>query len=107
MARIKWTSQALADLEAIGDFIARDAQSFAQVFVDRVFGSVDRLAVFPRSGRIVPEIGQENIREIVFGNYRIVYLVSEDDVSILTVFHGSRQFGLDDLPSSSGETERN
>ena len=50
MARIRWTTQALADLEAIGNFIARDAPSVAQVFVDHVFESVKRLEVFPRSG---------------------------------------------------------
>ena len=92
MAYVRWTSQALVDLEAIGDFIARDAPSIAQVFANRVFEVVRRLEVFPRSGRIVPEIGQEEFREIIFGSYRIVYVVSEDEVSILTVFHASRQF---------------
>lgn len=94
MAQVSWTSQALTDLEAIGDFIARDAPSFAQVFVDRVFQSVERLQQFPLSGRVVPEIAQEHIREIIFGSYRIVYLVSDDEVNILTVFHSSRQLKL-------------
>jgi plasmid stabilization system protein ParE len=99
MAQIRWTVQALADLEAIGDFIARDAPSFAQVFVDRIFEVVERLEVFPRSGRIVPEFAQEDIREIIFGSYRIVYLLNGDRVSILTVFHSSRQLILSDLTS--------
>jgi plasmid stabilization system protein ParE len=94
MARISWTSEALTDLEAIGDFIARDAPSFAQIFVDRVFQSVERLEQFPRSGRVVPEIAQENLREVVFGSYRIVYLLSDDEVNILTVFHSSKQLQL-------------
>ncbi|MCC5614966.1 type II toxin-antitoxin system RelE/ParE family toxin [Nostoc sp. CHAB 5836] len=94
MALVSWTSQALTDVEAIGDFIARDAPSFAQVFVDRVFQSVERLQQFPLSGRVVPEIAQEDIREIIFGSYRIVYLVSDDQVNILTVFHSSRQLKL-------------
>ena len=59
MARIRWTNQALADLEAIGNFIARDAPSVALVFVDNVFKAVKCLEVFPRSGRVVPEIGQK------------------------------------------------
>ena len=98
MARIRWTNQALADLEAIRNFIARDAPSVAQVFVDNVFEAVKRLEVFPRSGRIVPEIGQEDIREILFGSYRIVYVVGEEDVNILTVFHASRPFRPSTLP---------
>lgn len=71
MARISWTSQALNDLQATGDFISRDAPAFAQVFTDKVFDSVERLENFPRSGRIVPEINQENIREIIVGSYRV------------------------------------
>lgn len=78
MATINWTGQALADLEAIGDFIAIDAPSFAQVFIDQIFAAVERLERFPLSGRIVPEISQEEIREIIFGSYRIVYLVTGD-----------------------------
>jgi toxin ParE1/3/4 len=66
VARIRWTNQALADLEAIGNFIARDAPSVAQIFVDHVFEAVKRLEIFPRSGRVVPEIGQEDIREILY-----------------------------------------
>lgn len=99
MARVNWTSQALSDLEAIGDFIARDAPSFAQIFVNKVFLSVERLENFPYSGRIVPEISQDNIREIIFGSYRIVYLVNNEEVNILTIFHSSRQLKLSDLSS--------
>jgi toxin ParE1/3/4 len=98
VARIRWTNQALADLEAIGHFIARDAPSVAQVFIDHVFEAVKRLEVFPRSGRVVPEIGQEDIREILYGSYRVVYVVGEAEVNILTVFHASRPFRPSDLP---------
>jgi addiction module RelE/StbE family toxin len=103
MAQVNWTSQALADLEAIGDFIARDAPSFAQIFVNRVFQAVERLENFPYSGRLVPEISQDNIREIIFGSYRIVYLVNNEEVNILTIFHSSRQLKQSDLPSNLGE----
>lgn len=97
MVRINWTSQALADLEAIGDFIARDTPNFAQVMVDRIFESVERLQPFPRSGRIVPEINQENIREIIFDSYRIVYLLRDETIFILTVFYGSRLLKSSDI----------
>jgi len=97
MAQIRWTNQALDDVEAIGNFIVRDAPSFAEIFVDRIFESVERLEAFPRSERIVPEFAQDDIREIIFGSYRIVYLVSGDEISILTVFHSSRQLRPSDL----------
>lgn len=100
MAGIIWTSQALDDLQAIGDFIARDAPAFAQAFVDKVFETVERLETFPGSGRIVPEVNQVSTREIILGSYRIVYLLSDDEVSILTVFHASRLLKASDLPNN-------
>ena len=96
MATVKWTPQALADLEAIGDFYAQDAPSYAQVVVDKLFEATRRLKAFPRSGRIVPEIRDKNIRELIYRNYRIVYLVNSNEVNILTVFHSSKRF--DGLP---------
>ena len=88
---------------ALGDFIARDAPSVAQVFAERVFEAVKRLEAFPRSGRVVPEIGQENIREIIFGSYRIVYVVSEEEINLLTVFHAARLLRPTDLPGGASE----
>jgi len=73
MAQVSWTSQALDDVEAICLFIARDAPRYAEVFADRVFRVTDRLARFPRSGRVVPEIGREDIREIIVQSYRVIY----------------------------------
>jgi len=48
MARVTWTSQALSDIQGIGDFIATDAPSFAQMLVNKVFDAVERLEAFPR-----------------------------------------------------------
>ncbi len=92
MARINWSDQALDDLDAICDFIARDAPHYAQVFANRVFESVERLELFPKSGRTVPELQLETIREIIFGNYRIVYRLRKEEVEVLTVFHAARLF---------------
>ena len=90
MAEISWTLQAADDLEAIAEFIAPDSPHYAQLFALDVLNAVDRLAVFPRSGRVVPEFGNSAIREIVLGNYRIVYRLRNDAVEILTVYHGAR-----------------
>ena len=90
MAQINWTKQALSDLEAIGDYIARDSPAIAQVFVNRIISSIVRLETFPSSGRIVPESGRESIREVIFRNYRIVYSLESDTIYILTVFHASK-----------------
>jgi plasmid stabilization system protein ParE len=90
VARVAWTPQSLADLDAICLFIARDAPEMASIFADRVFRATDRLAEHPRSGRVVPEMGQERLREIILGNYRIVYRLVGEDVQVLTVHHGAR-----------------
>jgi len=90
MGQVRWTPQAADDLEAICLFIARDAPQVAATFADRVIRATDRLASFPRMGRVVPEFGIENIRELIVGSYRVIYRVREDEVHLLTVHHGAR-----------------
>ena len=90
MAEVRWTPQAASDLEAIADFIAQDSPQYASLFVIDVFAAVERLGPFPESGRIVPEKGDPAIREIIFGNYRIVYRHRKDLVELLTIHHGAR-----------------
>ena len=90
MAQVKWTPQALDDLEAICLFIARDAPPIAGVFADRTFRATDRLAEYPRSGRVVPELQIENIRELILGSYRVIYRIHNDEVHVLTVHHAAR-----------------
>ena len=63
MAEVTWTNQALEDLEAICLFIARDSPRYAGLFAAQAFEATDRLIEFPAIGRIVPEVGTEEIRE--------------------------------------------
>ena len=90
MAHVRWTLQALDDLEAICLFIARDAPHIAAVFVGGAFRATDRLIEHPRLGRIVPELEIETIREIILGTYRIIYQIRGEEVQIVTVHHGAR-----------------
>jgi len=92
-----WTPQAIADLEAIEAFISRDSPRYADVVVDRIFAAVDRLRDFPKSGRVVPEVSDERIREVIMGVYRIVYRLVDDRAEIVTVFRSSRLFGPGDI----------
>ncbi len=100
MAKVTWTQQALEDLEAVCIFIARDAPLYAELFAGQVLRATDRLEDFPLSGRVVPEIGQENIREIILGNYRIIYRVLPEEVEILTIYHGARVLNANAFPST-------
>lgn len=101
MAQVRWTPQALDDLDAICLFIARDAPQIAAVFADRAFRATDRLADYPRSGRIAPELGVEHIREIILGNYRLIYRIREDQVQVVTVHHGARLLDVGKIESGA------
>ncbi len=92
MTRIVWTPQAIADLEAIHAFIARDSERYADIVVDRIIAAVERVRDFPRSGRVVPEVQREDLREVILGSYRIVYWLVEDRADVVTVFRSSRLF---------------
>ena len=101
MAQVRWTPQALDDLDAICLFIARDAPQIAAVLADRAFRATDRLADYPRSGRIVPELDVEHIREIILGNYRLIYRIREDQVQVVTVHHGARLLDVGKIESGA------
>ena len=90
MARLRWTPQALDDIEAICKFIARDSNHFAHLFANKIFEKAESLGSFPNAGRIVPESDKKTVREILHGNYRIIYRILKDEVQVLTVYHSSR-----------------
>ncbi len=93
--RLVWTRRALADLEAIGDFVARDNPGAAERWVLRLMAVAERAAVVPLAGRRVPEIGRDDVRETFAHSYRIVYRVTAEQVQVLTVFEGHRRFPSD------------
>ena len=95
MVEIKWTKQAINDVESISEYISRDSVYYAKMFAQKIFQSVDRLLIFPQSGRIVPELKNTIIREIILGNYRVIYRSHEQLVEIITVYHSSRLLNLD------------
>ncbi len=90
MAEVRWTLQAANDLEAITDFIAADSPNYASFFAMDALAAVERLAGFPNPGKVVPELDDPGIREILFASYRIIYRVKGELVEILTVYHGAR-----------------
>ena len=92
MAVVEWTDQALEDLDTNAAFIARDSHYYAKIFVSRILSSVEQLVDFPEIGRGVPEVSQADIREIIHGNYRIIYQYRESNslVTILTIYHSAR-----------------
>jgi len=91
VAKVRWTAQALDDLDSVCAYIARDAPHYALLFASDIFEAADHLAQFPRLGRIVPEVARDDVRELVVGNYRLIYRIFHNQVEILTVHHGARR----------------
>lgn len=88
--RVSWTEPALEDMAGIQAYIAKDSPYYARQFIERIFDAAETLEDFPELGRKVPEAGDtENIRELLFRLYRIIYLHQADQVYILAVVHGS------------------
>lgn len=94
---IKWSPLSIERVTEIARFIAEDNPAAAEKWVDSIFDSVEKLARFPQSGRVVPEFNKEEIREIIFGNYRIIYQVNVSLVEILTVRHGRQLLSETDI----------
>jgi plasmid stabilization system protein ParE len=90
MAKVIWTEPALNDLLSLIQHIAEDSPAYAERFGIRVVEAPRRLEQFPLSGRIVPEFKDENIRELIYGHYRIIYLIRNNICYITAVIHGSR-----------------
>ena len=97
MVEIRWTEQAADDLEAIAEFIANDSPHYASIFCIDVLAAVERLNIFPDRGRIVPEWTNSSVRELILGNYRIIYRRRDELVEVLSVYHSSRLLDPDIL----------
>lgn len=93
--KIIWKPQAEKDLVAIEEFYLSVAPDLADIIVDQIIHRIRHLELNPQSGRIVPELNDPLIREVIYRNYRIVYYHNpeENRVEILTVFHSAKQFG--------------
>lgn len=83
MIRVVWTRPALADVLQIKEHVAADSPRYAQRVAERLFAAVERLSEFPLSGRMVPELNEQSVPEVVEPPYRIVYRVRADVIAIL------------------------
>jgi addiction module RelE/StbE family toxin len=91
MVQVKWTPIALNDLKEIFKYIARDSKKYAKFQVIKLTARVKILKSYPETGKMVPEYTHPDVRELVEGNYRIIYkIVSSSQIDILTVHHSSR-----------------
>jgi toxin ParE1/3/4 len=93
-SKVTWSPEAIEDIEQIAVYIAKDSPAYAGSVVRKILASGRHLGSFPISGRVVPEVGTDAIREVFAFNYRIIYRVEPSCVTILTVVHQKRSLTL-------------
>ena len=88
--RVTWSPEAIEDLESIAEYIERDSLFYAQSVVSKILEASRDIKEFPLIGRVVPELGDENIRERFIYSYRLVYQMRQQNILIVAVIHGKR-----------------
>ncbi len=94
---IIWSPLALKRVRDIATYIADDNPAAAEAWVERLFGKVTMLKQSPRAGRQVPELARAEIRELIFGNYRIIYRLDSSAIAILTVRHNRQILPVEEV----------
>jgi toxin ParE1/3/4 len=94
---LNWSPLAISRLSETAKYIALDNPAAAKRWVNKIFALVEKLSAFPERGRVVPEINNKMIREIVSGNYRVIYKLENREISILTVRHVKRLLSIEEL----------
>ncbi|MBI1783987.1 type II toxin-antitoxin system RelE/ParE family toxin [Candidatus Sumerlaeota bacterium] len=85
--KVFWTDTAKAHLRSIHHYIALDSLEYARQMIVRLTDRSIQISAFPKSGRKVPEFDAEDVREVIEGPYRIVYLLKADQIEVLAVIH--------------------
>jgi len=93
--RISFAASAVADLEAIRAWYAeQQVPDVGERLLREIVAHVERLADFPESGRVVPEFGLVQLREVIHPPFRIVYRIDAERVRVARVWRSERQLEL-------------
>ncbi|OQB52129.1 MAG: Plasmid stabilization system protein [Deltaproteobacteria bacterium ADurb.Bin151] len=95
--KIIWSPLAVDRAAEIAEYIALDKSSAARKWISTLFAKVEKLSSSPKIGRVVPEIGDQQFREMIYGNYRIIYRIEKKQLSILTIRHGKQILPIEDI----------
>ncbi len=87
---VTWAESAIAAVAEQAEYIARDSPSYAATLVIKVERVANSLFQFPNRGRVVPEYGDDTIRELFVDRYRLIYRVRSNSVLIAAFVHGAR-----------------
>lgn len=100
---VEWTNPAKQDLKLIHDYIARDSKYYAKKVSFEIVEKAEKLNIFPEIGRIVPEICDPKIRELIIYSYRLIYEIFPNKIAILALIHGKRDFSKINLEALKQE----
>jgi plasmid stabilization system protein ParE len=95
--KIIWSPLAIERASEIAEYIAQDKPSAAEKWINTVFSKVETLKSAPEIGRMIPEIRSNEFRELIYGNYRIIYRLEKKQISILTIRHGMQILPIDEI----------
>jgi plasmid stabilization system protein ParE len=95
--KIIWSPLAIDRASEIARYIAQDKPTAAEKWINTVFSKVEQLKSSPEIGKIVPEIRNDQFRELIYGNYRIVYRIEKEQISILTIRHGKQILPINEI----------
>ncbi len=90
--KVHWSLRARRDLEQIRDYISMDSMEYARRMVERIVKAVERVALFPESGGMLPEWESPELRQVFIGHYRIIYRIHPELIEVALILHGARQF---------------
>ena len=94
---ITWSKPAKDDLRLIYQYIARDSKRYANRVIQDILAKVEPLGILPGLGTIVPELDEENVREISIYSYRIIYEIIGEMIYVHAVIHKRRNIKSEDL----------
>jgi addiction module RelE/StbE family toxin len=88
--KLKWSEEALEDIESIATYIEKDSPTYAKSVVSKFFEKAEILQEFSELGRKVPEFKDRSIREIFVYSYRLIYKLNKEKILIVAIVHGKR-----------------
>lgn len=95
--KVLWTDLAIERVGDIADYITRDNPAAAERWVKNIFEQVEEIKEYTNRYRHIPESSDRTLREVIFGNYRIIFKSKPDVITIMTVRHFKQILPIDDL----------
>jgi len=89
--RLRWTEHAATQLGAIAEYLGLASPVYAEQVIDRVVRRLEQAVAYPESGRAVPELGQDTVRELIEPPYRLIYQVDAASITVLSILHGRQE----------------